>query len=110
MWETEMDTYDDNPFALRRLASPGSVSDFDISGMGPSPTTIRRYFNTPDSNRLSMVHTEIFRDADGRIPVKNLTMQQFRQKLINHFNLSFHKHEVQWPQRIAKKHKPNFLE
>ena len=34
-WETELDTAETLPFALKRLDRFGGAGDFDISGMGP---------------------------------------------------------------------------
>ena len=38
----------------------------------------------------------------GRIPIKHLSLEYFRKKLIRHFNIAFQKQEVMWPSRIKK--------
>ena len=39
---------------------------------------------------------------NGRIAVRNLSLNYFRKKLIRHFNIAFHKQEVEWPRRLKK--------
>jgi len=38
-------------------------------------------------------------DFTGHIVVKSLTLQDFKRRLIRHFDIAFKKREVQWPKR-----------
>ena len=38
-------------------------------------------------------------DNDGYIKLQDLTMNQFRNRLITHFNIAFRQNQLQWPKR-----------
>ena len=106
-WETELDSSQDIPFALRRLIKPGTSRNLDISGIGIGNGIV----NSTDS--VTTANTDITetncdnhfvnRGNEG-VPIPNRDMQfhLFRQKLIRHFNISFHKKEVKWPRRLKE--------
>ena len=37
---------------------------------------------------------------NGAIPLRKLSRDYFRDKLIRHFNIAFKKHEIEWPTRL----------
>ena len=101
-WETEEDN--EIPFALRRLHNPSKSRKYDISGMGKGNDMDWDSYNPNiediDVDENNSVSSE--KDSDGNIVVRKMPLQQFRSKLIRHFNIAFHKHELVWPKRIKK--------
>ena len=46
------------------------------------------------------IETEVIQsNSDGCIHVKYLSLHSFRKKIITHFNITFKRNEVKWPQR-----------
>ena len=92
------------PFALQRLANPSDRRNYDSSGMGVG--------FVDDADDLEIVHPCVDQmqinevELDGINEVKNLTVDVFRKKLIEHFDILFKQHQIQWTKRPQSKHVP----
>ena len=102
-WEMEADSTQDLPFALRRLITPGTNRNFDISGFGSGNDM------ATSTDSLSTVTSEVDRSNESRVATNNtsicvndMSLSYFRTKLIRHFNIAFHKEEVHWPKRLKR--------
>ena len=96
VYEEDVDDVNNLPFSLKRLAKPDKQRNFDLSKVGYGndvQRTVRREINV-DSN-LTFDKSKIHN-------VNELTLHQFRMKLITHFNICFMHKEVVWPRRIKK--------
>ena len=95
-WETEEDCTQDLPFALRRLIKPGSSRNLDISGIGygndalTSTESVSTSTNNNEEDELNVVDSMGQNRFVAR-SVNKMSLQQFRSKLIRHFNIAFHK-------------------
>lgn len=101
-------------FAIKRLKSPGKKRDVDgqmkdLSGMGNGNDVDEGLSSDDDDdNDNNTVEEEENIEGikrNGRIPVHSLSRNYFRKKLIRHFNICFHKNELQWPERIQRNDK-----
>ena len=107
-WETEPDDPRDIPFAIKRLRAPGKKREIqmqlrDLSGMGHGTDVERSSTDEVEEERL--VENEEQLNAikeNGKIPIRSLSLEYFRKKLITHFNIAYKKKEVQWPRRLKK--------
>ena len=102
-WEMEADSTQDLPFALRRLITPGTNRNFDISGFGSGNDM------ATSTDSLSTVTSEVDRSNESRVATNNtsicvndMSLSYFRTKLIRHFNIAFQKEEVHWPKRLKR--------
>ena len=94
-YELEPDTRENLPFALKRLATPGGKSQFDISNMGYGNDVIRsQHIDVVEDNSLVTDNSN-----EGAVAVRNMSYKVFRDKLIRHFNIAFAKKELTWPSR-----------
>ena len=105
-WDGEMGQYDEEDFAvlpaaIRNLNNPVAMRSYDLSGMGPGSDAIltdgeelETYVeeciasNAANNNHSSNDQAEL---------VCELSLAEFRQRLINHFNIAYHRGEVEWP-------------
>lgn len=109
-WESEPDNQHDIPFAIKRLRNPAKSRNMnmqlrDLSGMGCGNDVQSVSIDDLDVETDMMERSEEIEliKTKGRIPIKNLSLDYFRSKLIRHFNIAFQKQEVMWPSRIKKK-------
>jgi hypothetical protein len=63
--------------------------NYDGSGMGAGND---RETTTDDDDFVGSVQ-----ELNGTIIVRKLSMKQFRERLIRHFEIAFKKKEIQWP-------------
>jgi len=96
-WQRELGEHDETsrlPQAVRRLLTPAQARNFDTSGMGVGTDRVNGEAteNEQDRGRVEV-------DFTGHIVVKSLLLQDFRRRLIRHFDIVFKKREVQWPKR-----------
>ena len=103
-WETDPDNREDLPFALKRLATAGGKTSLDISGMGYGNDVIQHAHNTQNVNEVvtGNVHRGRGNRSNHNPSVRHLSLDFFREKLIRHFNIAFHRKEVTWPKRSNK--------
>ena len=85
------------PFAIRRLVSDDSEKVYDFSGNGPGNDVILQ--NCNKSIQDQDVALPVKTNSDGFINVRNMSLRNFRQKLIIHFNIMFQNNELKWPKR-----------
>jgi hypothetical protein len=90
------------PSAIQRLHNPSSSRQFgDSSGMGrgedggddlcgEESDTVHHGFNP-------ILGAEV--DPEGVRVVRNLTLDYFCKRLIEHFDIMFERHEIVWPSR-----------
>ena len=85
------------PFAIRRLVSDDSEKVYDFSGNGPGNDVILQ--NCNKSIQDQDVELPVETNSDGFINVRNMSLRNFCQKLIIHFNIMFQNNELKWPKR-----------
>ena len=97
-WETELDTVETLPFALKRLARSCGTGNFDISGMGHGNDVVPTFeYDTDNPSPDDPLY-----DGSTSTCVKDMSFDVFRDKLVRHFNIAFHLKEIKWPRRIKK--------
>ena len=107
-WETEPDDPRDIPFAIKRLRAPGKKREIqmqlrDLSGMGHGTDVERSSTDEVEEERLVENEEQVNAiKENGKIPIRSLSLEYFRKKLITHFNIAYKKKEVQWPRRLKK--------
>ena len=89
--ETELDDRSSLPFALKRLVHPGERRHMDTSNLGLGNVTERTVLAT-EEREDDVGYVEVHNNI-----VRNMSMDQYRDKLIKHFNIAFMKKEIQWP-------------
>ena len=97
-----------NIAALRRLNNPEAARHFDSSGMGYGND--RQEDENDDSDVDSASDSESIAESDVQhtddeyiIPVRNLSFNTFRQKLVNHFDIMYQRKEIVWPKNKGRK-------
>ena len=97
-YETELDGWRDLPKALKRLAHPDQYQNYDLAGVGYGNDVIRTRFDQVCVNEYTPIETSS--NQSTPIPVNSLTLDEFRNKLVTHFNIAFQKNELKWPRRL----------
>ena len=87
------------PFAIRRLVSDDSEKVYDFSGNGPGNDVILQNCNKSIQDQDQDVELPVETNRDGFINVRNMSLRNFCQKLIIHFNIMFQNNELKWPKR-----------
>ena len=95
-YETEIDDSTNLPFALKRLAKPNQERTYDLSKVGYGNDVVRTV------NEEINVGTKYNLDQNKVHNVKDLSLHQFRMKLITHFNIAFMHKKIVWPCQIKK--------
>lgn len=93
------------PNAIRRLNNPAAARNYDTSGMGigdDGPEEIEEHGGNEDQI-IANVQEEEVNMEDGGIVVHKLSRARFRQRLVTHFDIAFHKREIKWPKRNSHK-------
>ena len=111
-WETQADDPADVPFAIKRLKAPGrkryvNMQLQDLLGIGHGNDVEQSTSTDDEHEEENTLHGEEEVQSikrNGKIPVHKLSLELFRKKLIRHFNIAFHKHEVHWPTRLPENH------
>ncbi len=76
------------PNAIARLSTNLDPCNYDLSGMGPGE-------DITGNETVPYEHSrQVLRSS-----VSNLTLTPFRSRLIEHFDLSFHRNDIVWPSR-----------
>ena len=91
-WEGELGNLapEDIPFAIRRINDPSLLREYDSSSIGVAN---QRKRNVPATRVAS--NSDL---REGQIRnVRDLSMNNFRSKLINHFEIKFRMNEIEWP-------------
>jgi len=90
---------DDLPQSVRTLLSRHHIpANYDGSGMGHGND---RHIGAPAEGGQDNDEEEDFvgsvEEVNGAIVVRKLSMKQFRERLIRHFDIAFRKKEIHWP-------------
>jgi len=102
-WEGSLGDHNENDvmehvpnFALNRLHNP---SAYDQSGMGIGDDVTREPDDTGFVNDNKQHNSPEV--CDGCVVVQSLTFDQFRARLVEHFDILFHQKKIQWPSRCG---------
>jgi hypothetical protein len=89
------------PPAITHLHNPALSRNYDSSAMGHGQDFY-------DERRARQLHFEpqdrvsqVIAQSDGAVMVRHLTMEQFRKRLVKHFNIAFACREIVWPSRTG---------
>ncbi len=74
------------PNAIARLSTNLDPRNYDLSGVGPGED-VTGDDTVPYEHSRQLLTTS----------VSNLTLTQFRSRLVEHFDLSFHRNDLVWP-------------
>ena len=94
------------PQAIRNLHNPVAMRSYDLSGMGPGSDTFfsdieteNVYANGVDNASHQHQHNENTTAEQAVVPtvVRNLSLSEFRKRLIMHFDIAYQRREVKWP-------------
>ena len=95
------------PLALRRLHSPGSLRSFDASGMGRG-NDVATGDDDEDvddaaiqDDREEDVQLRDSADNEGCRRARFTSVDTFRKKLIEHFDIMFHCNMAKWPRSLT---------
>ena len=92
------------PFALQRLVNPSERRNYDSSGMGVGPCDDVENSEDTHPHVNGMQTNEVTIDRINE--VKNLTADAFRKKLVEHFDILFKQHRIQWTRRLKSNSVP----
>ena len=99
-WIAESNTDSNStPFSIQRLNNPGTLGilvRMDISGIGYGNDCARSF---GDNEEIAEASEPAVPDEDGYIFLSDLNRNEFRQRLMRNFNISFHGNEIKWPTR-----------
>ena len=86
------------PMVIRRIMSPAEIRNFDTTatGLGGPPPTAEEDAED-DLNNNVVIPNGTIRN------VRDLTLQYFRSKLVEHFDIQFTKNAIVWPKRRNNK-------
>ncbi len=77
------------PNSIARLSTNLDPRNYDLSGMGPGEE---------DHLDVEMV-SEVVVNQTVRSSVSDLSLAEFRSRLVKHFDIKFHSNEIVWPSR-----------
>jgi DDE superfamily endonuclease len=103
------------PFAIQRLHSVlagdeviARYRNYDTSGMGPGnegdsvPQNVR--LEEPDPNENASIYEAT---ENGVRAVRKLSLEYFKGRLIEHFDIMWQKKQIVWPRRLPQRYNPN---
>jgi len=89
---------DDLPQSVRTLLDQESLMvNYNGSGMGLGDDGSSSISQQESSDEQAEDFAGNFQEVHGAILVRKLSMKQFRDRLIRHFDIAFQKRELQWP-------------
>ena len=103
-YEKELDSRQDLPKALKRLAKPGYKRNYNLSDVGIGNDVIKTRVVDVQVNEYN-IQNKVDNPNDALTRVNSLTLKEFQRRLVTHFNICFQKKEIQWPKRNRKKPK-----
>lgn len=83
--------FDDLPLSMQRLYSPDEVRAYDTSNMSEHSLA----YDGNESGNEGV-------DGDGVRVVRNLSLNYFRGRLVEHFHIKFMEGKVKWPRSRGK--------
>jgi hypothetical protein len=106
---------DDIPTALKRLANPVAARENGIAAIQDEneDATARSSIAHPEAEVLyppsAGIASEMTTDTDDvndaghrAIKVRDLSLDDFRRRLVVHFEIAFRQNEVEWPRRLGR--------
>jgi hypothetical protein len=97
--EHDADDFRVIPQALLNLHNPEAMRAYDLSGMGPGADVLQedqQEIFAEDNNSLPVTMDEQDAVNEGIQVVRNLSLVEFRKRLITHFDIAFHRNEINW--------------
>ena len=79
---------EDIPNAISHLSTNFDPRNYDLSGMGPGEDVTGEEMLSAERTNMLM-----------RSSVSNLTLAEFRKRLVEHFDISFHRNDLVWPSK-----------
>jgi hypothetical protein len=108
-WEGELGQYDEEdiqliPEHIRRRMTPDELQMYDSSGMnlGENNETSNSVNDDEAEEPEPTIAAPLPPVGQVRI-VRKLTCDQFRSRLVDHFDILFRKNKIQWPRRVTEK-------
>jgi hypothetical protein len=110
-WEGELGQYEEEdieliPQNIRRRLTPDELRIYDSSGMHH----VENDESDDESNACNNEGEEVEPTIEEPLPppgqvrlVRKLTRDQFRRRLVEHFDILFRKNQIQWPRRVRAK-------
>ena len=98
-WEGSLGLHEQYPTALQHLMSPEACRNYDAAKYHRAAGIHDRDNYDEDSDPTSTHRGRESLDETGATPVKDLSLDFFRSKLIRHFAIAYGKHEISWPAR-----------
>ena len=95
------DDMDDMPYSIQRLINPATRRVEDISGMGRGNDYDTDLFHDSNTDERD-INSVVYQSSDGYIKVNELSLDEFRRRLITHFNIAFQQNQVRKPSRNKK--------
>ena len=94
----EKDDCLETPFAIRKLLDINLATRYDTSGNGKGNDYIDM---DNDTGSVVAIDEECVtqQNTDQTYNVNDLPLDEFRNRLIRHFNIAFKKNEIVWPRR-----------
>ncbi|KAG7362100.1 DDE superfamily endonuclease [Nitzschia inconspicua] len=86
---------EDMPVGVKALFSRNNIctTNYDSSGVGRGNDSLEDEEVEADEAFQGCIE----KDSTGAIIVRKLSMQQFRERLVVHFDIAFKRKEIQWP-------------
>lgn len=102
---TQEDIEQTIPFALQRLHNPGELRSYDSSGSGKGSDRVVDNDDADDEEeetdrRPTDVQLRASVDSDGFRKVRLLSLEVFRERLVEHFDILFQQNKLEWPQKL----------
>ena len=86
------------PNAIHKLNHPSTQRTGDLSGIGYGNDYNGNMYDD-DENIEKDTSDPPPQNKDGPINVRTLSLNDFRKRLVIHFNIQFKQHKVKWPRR-----------
>lgn len=103
-WAGELGQFDASdhryiPIAVRRLNNPERNRNYDTShrGVGDDFRQQQQHRHIPEETMRAPSRQQQRVADGGSIDVRLLTLNQFRSKLVTHFDIAFRRNEIVWP-------------
>ena len=85
----------ETPFAIQKLLDPNLAMRYDISGNGRGNDYIKNNYDMEGQ----YIECKQQKNNDDSYNINDLSLDEFRQRLIRHFNIAFSKNVLVWPKR-----------
>lgn len=88
--------FTDMPVSLQRLYSPAEARAYNVSATADTAVILQRPLVVPaESSNIGMTGND-FANNEVRV-VRKLSLNYFRGRLVEHFDILFHEGKVVWP-------------